>query len=200
MTRLSASDAVALPGLAVMAVGLFCFAIALLAARLRAGKEARGNATRSRRSMVGIFIQGIAILISAYGPILTTLDPLSTTALVEASTCAVLMASAVGLFVWASRTMGRNWSIVARTRADHSLVDTGPFAYLRHPIYTALFLLMIAFAIAYGHSARLILTIPLYALGTWLRVEEEERLLRRVFGTAYDAYAARVTRFVPRLF
>ena len=41
--------------------------------------------------------------------------------------------------------------------------------------------------------------VPLFALGTWIRVAEEERLLRRHFGEAYDAYAARVPRFVPGL-
>src|SRR3546814_1930029 len=54
----------------------------------------------------------------------------------QAAAVALLMATTVGLFVWASRTMGRNWSIVARTRADHRLVTTGPFAHVRseeHP-------------------------------------------------------------------
>jgi protein-S-isoprenylcysteine O-methyltransferase Ste14 len=96
--------------------------------------------------------------------------------------------------------MGRNWSVVARTRSDHELVTTGPFAWLRHPIYTALALLLIALSIAYGNAARLILALPIYALGTWLRIAEEERLLRDAFGAAYDAYAARVRRFVPGVF
>lgn len=194
------SDPVGLPGLAVMAIGLFAFLIALIAARRRAGAEQRSNATRSRRSMVGIAIQGAGIVVTAYGPIHVTLDPLSAISLIEALACAALMIATVGLFLWASRTMGRNWSIVARTRDDHRLVETGPFAYLRHPIYTALFLLMIAFALAYGHGARLLFSVPLFVLGTWLRISEEERLLRAMFGTAYDAYAARVKRFVPRVF
>jgi protein-S-isoprenylcysteine O-methyltransferase Ste14 len=194
------SDPVALPGLAAIAVGLFAFFAALLMARRRAGKEARGNTTRSRRSMVGIAIQAIGIIIAAYGPIRVTLDPLSVKALIEGLACAALMAVAVGLFVWASRTMGRNWSIVARTRADHQLVETGPFAYVRHPIYTALLLMMLAFAIGYGHVAHLLLAIPLYALGTWLRIDEEERLLAAMFGEPYARYAARVKRFVPGLF
>ena len=96
--------------------------------------------------------------------------------------------------------MGRNWSLVARTRADHQLVEAGPFAYIRHPIYSALFLLMPAMALAFGHVAHLVLSVPLYAIGTWLRVGEEERLLRATFGSRYDAYAARVKRFLPGVF
>ncbi|WP_174286836.1 isoprenylcysteine carboxylmethyltransferase family protein [Sphingomonas bacterium] len=191
---------VGLPGVASFAIGLLFFLVALLAARRRAGAEARGNATRSRRSMLGILVQGVGIVLAGFGPIDVTLDPLGATAMAEAAAVALLMAGTVGLFAWASRTMGRNWSIVARTRDDHRLVETGPFAIVRHPIYVALFLLMLAMAIAYGHVSHLIGAIPLYAIGTWLRIGEEERLLGALFGGAYDDYARRVRRFVPGVF
>jgi protein-S-isoprenylcysteine O-methyltransferase Ste14 len=61
-------------------------------------------------------------------------------------------------------------------------------------------LLLLALAIGLGNEWRLIVTLPLYALGTWLRIVEEEKLLRAAFGPAYDAYAARVKRFAPGLF
>ena len=96
--------------------------------------------------------------------------------------------------------MGRNWSVVARTRSDHELVTGGPFAHVRHPIYTALGLFLVGLAIATGNAARLLIGLPVYAIGTWLRIAEEERLLRAMFGARYDDYAARVKRFVPGLF
>lgn len=194
------NDAVGLPGLAVIAASFLIFAIALLAARTRAGTEERGNTRRSHRSVGGIAVQALAFFVASFGPQHIALDPLGTKALVEAAAVAVLMATAIGLFFAAARAMGRNWSLVARTREDHQLVQTGPFAHLRHPIYTALFLVMVAIAIAFGHTGRLLIAAPLYALGTWLRVSEEERLLRAMFGADHDAYAARVKRFVPRLF
>ena len=194
------SDPVGLPGLAAMAVGGLSFFAALFAARRRAGAEARGNTTRSRRSMLGIIVQGFGIVVAAIGSIDVTLDPLGTTALTEAAVVAVMMAGTTGLFFWASRTMGRNWSIVARTRDDHRLIETGPFAFIRHPIYLALFLLMIAMAIAYGHATHLVIGVPLFAIGSWLRIGEEERLLRAMFGATYEDYARRVKRFVPGLF
>ena len=193
-------DPVGLPGIAAIAVGLLSFFVALFAARRRARGEARGNAARSRRSMVGIAVQGFGIVLSGIGAIDVTLDPLGTKALVEGAVVLVLTASGTGLFTWASRTMGRNWSIVARTREDHRLIRTGPFALVRHPIYVALFLVMIAMAIAYGHSANLLIGVPLFAIGSWLRIGEEERLLRAMFGDAYDEYARHVPRFVPGLF
>ena len=147
--------------------------------------------------MVGVTIQGLAIGYTCLGIQRATLDPLSPKALSEAAAVALLMTATVWLFVWASRTMGRNWSIVARTRGDHALVTSGPFAWIRHPIYTAMFLMMIALAIGLGHVARLIIAVPVYALGTAIRVRIEERLLRTAFGSAYEEYAKRVKRFIP---
>jgi len=105
----------------------------------------------------------------------------------------------VGLFHAASRAMGKNWAVVARTREDHSLVTSGPFAFVRHPIYSALFLFLLALAIGYGHWRNLAVAVPLYWIMTWGRIRHEERLLRAQFGADYDAYAARVKRFLPGL-
>jgi protein-S-isoprenylcysteine O-methyltransferase Ste14 len=109
------------------------------------------------------------------------------------------MAAAVFLFSNAARAMGANWSLVARTRADHQLVTDGIFAHVRHPIYLAMALFLLALALGVGHEANLIPAAPLFVLGTWIRVHEEEKLLRAQFGDAYERYAASVKRFVPGL-
>ncbi|HEU4960286.1 MAG TPA: isoprenylcysteine carboxylmethyltransferase family protein [Sphingomonas sp.] len=192
------SQPIGLPGLAALMLGFVAFLVALIAARQRRGPKDAGE-RRSARSLVGIAIQCVAFFVASFGVRTARLDPLSTPALVEAVVIALLMIAAVALFVWASRTMGRNWSVVARTRSDHELVTTGPFAHVRHPIYTALGLFLLALAIGLGNEPRLILALPIYALGTWLRIVEEERLLREAFGDRYAAYAARVKRFVPGL-
>jgi protein-S-isoprenylcysteine O-methyltransferase Ste14 len=191
---------VGLPGLAALALGFLAFVVAVLFARMRRGAADRGPQRRSQRSIVGIAVQCLAFFLTAFGIGSAMLDPLSPLALGEAVVIALLMAASVALFAWASRTMGRNWSVVARTRSDHTLVTTGPFAYIRHPIYTAMALLLLALAIGLGNEWRLIVALPLYAIGAWLRVVEEERLLRDAFGADYDAYAARVKRFAPGVF
>lgn len=194
------SDLVGLPALIVMMTSFALGVLALIAARRRRTPEARGSGTRSRRSLVGILIQGSGMFVAGTGPVLVALPAGSPRAVLDAVAVAVLMALAISLFARASRAMGANWSIVARTRDDHQLVQSGPFAYVRHPIYTALAAFMIAMAIAYGHVSHLWVAVPLYLLGTWLRIVEEERLLRAMFGPAYDAYAARVKRFMPGVF
>src|SRR5882762_2313711 len=192
------SDAVGLPALAALALGFFTFLMALMMARYRATRTAHvATASRNNASIIWILVQGVAIGIAGFGAVRVTLDPLSAKALLEGVVVLVLMLGAVGLFDASSRAMGKSWSLVARTREEHQLVQSGPFALVRHPIYVALFFFMIAMAIAYGHTRNLIVAVPLFTIGTLLRIREEESILRAQFGAAYDAYAARVKRFVP---
>jgi protein-S-isoprenylcysteine O-methyltransferase Ste14 len=72
--------------------------------------------------------------------------------------------------------MGKNWSLIARTRSDHQLVRNGPFAIVRHPIYLAL---------------------PLYLAGTAIRIRDEEALLRAQFGEEHARYAREVPALIP---
>lgn len=192
------TDPVGTPGLMALGFGFVLFLAALLAARARGRQDAADTGGKRRNASIAwIIVQGIGIGIAGFGPVRLTLDPMSPQALMIGLVTLLLMTSAVALFDWSSRTMGRNWALVARTRGDASLVTTGPFAYVRNPIYVALGLFMIAMAIAYGHSTNLLIAIPVFVLGTVLRVRHEEIVLRAEFGTAYDAYAARVKRFLP---
>lgn len=183
------------PGPVIFFGGLVLFCALLLFAGQRAPEE--GESRRSARSIVGIVVQMLAFFAVGAGPMLIVLPPTSTPALVQAAIVLGLSAVTCGLFFASKRAMGRNWSVVARMRSDHQLVTWGPFAYVRHPIYAALFFWLLGMAVAFGHYRGLILGVPLYWVGTVLRILEEEKLLRARFGDAYDAYAGRVKRFWP---
>jgi protein-S-isoprenylcysteine O-methyltransferase Ste14 len=121
----------------------------------------------------------------------------SPAALAAAAAVAALMGSAALMFLAASRAMGANWSLAARMRDDHALVTSGIFGRLRHPIYTAMSLFLAAEALALGHYGQLLVGVPLFLIGTAIRVREEERMLSARFGAAYADYAGRVKRFLP---
>jgi protein-S-isoprenylcysteine O-methyltransferase Ste14 len=184
------------PGVAALGVGGAAFFAILLRTRLGAGSRGAGD-RRSLRSAAGIVLQMLAFAGTGFGRVIVALPPASLKAIVEAVGVALLMSSAVWLFSDAARQMGANWSLVARTRADHKLVTDGIFAHVRNPIYLAMAVFLLALAIGLGHGANLLLTAPLFALGTWIRIREEETLLRARFGDAYDDYAACVNRFIP---
>ncbi|MDB5693056.1 MAG: isoprenylcysteine carboxylmethyltransferase family protein [Alphaproteobacteria bacterium] len=184
------------PGLIFMSVGGILFFAMLIRTSLAAGASGSGG-RRSGLSRIGIALQMLGIACVGFGPTRLTLSATSPASIATAAVVATLMALAIFLFVAATRAMGANWSIAARMREDHQLVTTGVFARLRHPIYAGMAAFFLALAAALGHEAQLIAGIPLFVLGTALRVRVEERLLRDRFGAAYEAYAARVARFVP---
>ena len=101
--------------------------------------------------------------------------------------------------VWARRTIGRNWSATVTLKQDHELVTTGPYALVRHPIYTGLLFGFLGSAIALGQW-RGLLAVAIFYLAALRKYRLEERWMRERFGVAYDAYRARVKALVPFLF
>ncbi len=200
MIGIVAPAPVGMPGLVVLLLGLAALAASLLFVRFRRGRQAEAGAQVAGGSRLGIGLQAAAFLLVALGPLRPTLQAASAASVGAAVVVAVLAGSCVGIFLSAVTAMANNWSITARMRRDQDLVTWGPFAIIRHPIYTGLFAMLLAVAVAFGHWWGLILAIPLFAYGTWIRVREEERLLHARFGQQYEAYAARVKRFLPRLF
>ena len=183
------------PAPIILFAGLILFG--LLVAIQGGGRRDEVGATRSRLSVLGIMVQVLSFFAVGFGEMTFRYPATSPEAIEQAGVTSLLVAITCGLFAASKRALGRNWSLVARTRADHELVTWGPFAYVRHPIYSALFVWLIAMAVAFGHYWGLIFGVPLYWVGTILRIREEERLLRAQFDADYEAYAARVKRFVP---
>ena len=102
------------------------------------------------------------------------------------------------LFTWWARIhLGRLWSRNVARKADHHLVDTGPYGLTRHPIYTGIILATLATAVLRG-SVLASLGFVCLTVGWYVKARLEERFLREQLGaTAYDAYAKRVPMLIP---
>ena len=100
---------------------------------------------------------------------------------------------------WARLTLGSLWSSSVTRKEDHRIVQTGPYAFVRHPIYTGL--MVSAFAIAIIRGTPIAgLGFALLTFGFWLKAKLEESFLRAELGPAdYDAYAARTGMLLPFL-
>jgi protein-S-isoprenylcysteine O-methyltransferase Ste14 len=153
------------------------------------------TAARDRWSQLGIIIQSIGIGLAGFGPVRPTLSAFGGTAV-----ALLLMGGAIGLFVASSHQLGRNWSLVARTRSDHELVRTGPYSRVRHPIYLGLLLFTLALAAALGHWAQLLIALPAFFAGTAIRTRLEDRLLEQSFGNAFRDYRNSTPALIPKLF
>lgn len=100
------------------------------------------------------------------------------------------------LAVWARRNLGGNWSGAIAVAQNHELIRSGPYRWVRHPIYTAMLGMCIATAIVSGevHAAMGFIVM----VGAYMRkIPQEERTLRSVFGPAYDAYCRQTRAVVP---
>jgi protein-S-isoprenylcysteine O-methyltransferase Ste14 len=176
----------------VVAIG----AVALFRA-FRGSSERGAAAKRSWASTGGIALEAVGFAATGFGPVRVALAWSAPASLVSSLVVVLLGGSAIGLFIAATRAMGKNWSVVARMRSDHQLVRSGPFAVVRHPIYLALFLYLLSFAVAFGHIANLIVAVPFFCIGTVVRIREEEKLLRAQFGEDHARYVREVPAFIP---
>ena len=110
---------------------------------------------------------------------------------------AVLVAVGLGFAVWARVHLGRMWSGHVTLKADHAIIRTGPYGWVRHPIYTGLLLAATGTAIVQGTPGSLVGLVVL-TLGILLKIRQEEQLLRGHFGDEYRAYQREVPALVPR--
>jgi protein-S-isoprenylcysteine O-methyltransferase Ste14 len=106
--------------------------------------------------------------------------------------------TAAGLLfaVWARVHLGRNWSISVTIKQSHELVNAGPYALVRHPIYTGLLIAIVGSAMERG-DWRAVLAVLIAWAALWRKLRLEERWMTEQFGERYVAYCRRVPALVP---
>jgi protein-S-isoprenylcysteine O-methyltransferase Ste14 len=108
----------------------------------------------------------------------------------------LVVALGLGFTWWARVHLGRLWSSTVTQKKDHRIVEDGPYAIVRHPIYTGLLIAAFATAVL-AATWRAFAGAALMSLGFFLRARLEERFLRGDLGAAYDEYRRRVPMLVP---
>jgi protein-S-isoprenylcysteine O-methyltransferase Ste14 len=112
-------------------------------------------------------------------------------------TCVAVVAVGIAIAWWARLYLGRLWSGRITRKADHHVVDTGPYGMVRHPIYFGLLLSLLATALAKGTVLGLA-AFALLLLGLWIKARQEERWLRQELGAdLYADYCKRVPMLLP---
>ena len=114
------------------------------------------------------------------------------------STGLAFTALGLGFAVWARVHLGRNWSSRPTIRVGHTLVRTGPYRFVRNPIYTGLLIGFTGTAIVIGAFWAFVLILFLTA-AFLMRIREEEKLLLGEFGEEYEKYRREVRALIPYL-
>jgi protein-S-isoprenylcysteine O-methyltransferase Ste14 len=110
----------------------------------------------------------------------------------------ILVAAGLGFAIWARWHLGRNWSSSVVVKQDHTLIRTGPYRLVRHPIYSGMGLALIGTALATG-EARGFIGAALILAGFIVRLLAEEALMRNTF-PEYADYCRRTARLIPGLY
>jgi protein-S-isoprenylcysteine O-methyltransferase Ste14 len=100
--------------------------------------------------------------------------------------------------VWARVYLGGNWSSEVTIKQDHELITTGPYAVVRHPIYTGILGGLLGTAIALS-EVRGFISFALIFVVLWLKLRMEEQWMRSQFGETYATYAQQTSALVPYL-
>lgn len=109
-----------------------------------------------------------------------------------------LCALGFGLAISARWYLGRNWGMPMARKEQPELVTSGPYAFMRHPIYTGLILAMLGSAIGVNiYWALMLIPVSAYFIYSARR---EEAVMLQLFSEQYAAYMARTGMLTPRLF
>ncbi len=109
---------------------------------------------------------------------------------------AAITAAGLLFSISARRHLGKNWSQAVTVKEGHELITSGPYAVVRHPIYTGLLLGFLGSAVARGEW-RGILAVSLVLAVLWFKLRLEEKWMRAQFGESYAAYSRKVAALVP---
>jgi protein-S-isoprenylcysteine O-methyltransferase Ste14 len=153
-------------------------------------KESVAGGWRTRLtgvSAVAVFVIAVALRDAS----------LSVHSLILGAIGAVLFACGIALAVWARLHLGRNWGMPMTQRAEPELVTSGPYRFVRHPIYSGLLIAMLGTALVnnlFGLIVVALLVAYFYYCGT-----VEERNLSATFPKAYPEYRSRTKMIIPFL-
>lgn len=168
---------------------------------IRKKPETAPDATSAPKSWFGLGLQGAGFgLVWAlrrspmFSPVINGQYLLN----IAVQMLAVLIAAgSVWLAMLAIKELGRQWSLQARLIEGHKLVTTGVYQIVRHPIYTAMLGMLLATGIVFSHWMILLIAIAVFIVGTKIRTNLEEGLLRDAFGDTFETWKAKVPGLIP---
>ena len=184
---------------------IVCWWIFALTFWLRKRPPRAREAKRDRTSLLGMLLQAAAYFIVWSFPLRQKhFSPATSGSQAVEWGLALLTVSIAVASVWlvnaAARRLGKQWALAARLVEGHTLIQDGPYRFVRNPIYTGMFGMLLATGLATTQWIPLLAAIGLFIAGTYIRIRSEERLLREAFGSEFEAYARNVPALIPGVY
>jgi protein-S-isoprenylcysteine O-methyltransferase Ste14 len=178
---------------ALIEVGICWFLWSM--AFIKPRKEAKGHekVVRAPASRWGIFMNFLG-----FACVFAFVHPVGQVQWMPGLIASMVLAPLSVLLVWsATRYLGKHWRYEAALNADHELVRSGAYAWIRHPIYASMLGMLLATGLAYTWWPLLIAGVVLFLIGLEIRVHAEDRLLEERFKDDFVAYRRRVRAYIP---
>ena len=114
------------------------------------------------------------------------------------TTLSIVFLALAATLSWSSaRTLGRQWRFDAGLNADHQLVTSGAYRFVRHPIYTSMLCMLLGTGFMVAPMVLLAISTVIFIIGTEIRVRIEDKLLASHFGERFRDYQDRVGAYIP---
>ena|SRR5215472_15099533 len=156
-------------------------------------KQKRQSITLAGPTRAGLFLESLAIFMAFVFRI-----PFDAPPGVVRIGGSVLFAVVAVILSWtAVRHLGRQFRVHAGLYHDHELVRTGPYAIVRHPIYSSLLAMLGSTLFLLTPWEWAVVALTLFVAGTEIRVRTEDRLLASRFGAEFTAYQRAVPAYIP---
>jgi protein-S-isoprenylcysteine O-methyltransferase Ste14 len=169
---------------------LFWFVTSFFTKKTVEGNNSIANTILIRMAIV-IFI---VLILGQHVPFVAShLWSYSTTSGVIADVIAI---AGLLLMLWSRVVLGANWSASVVFKENHELIQRGPYALIRHPIYSGLLLMFLGESIWYGSVMWFLVLICVF-IGFWMKAQKEETLLTKHFPAEYPAYRERTKALIP---
>ena len=159
--------------------------------------QAREGAS-SRLSYIPLSIAGAYLMFSAHVPREVLRARIFNPSIVTNALGVAITLAGVAFAIWARAYLGGNWSSAVTVKVGHQLIRTGPYRWVRHPIYTGMILALLGTAMERGQVRGVIAVVLVYA-GFKMKSKIEERAMTNTFGDAYTEYRRTTGAIVPRL-
>jgi len=110
----------------------------------------------------------------------------------------LITAGGIAFAIWARVYLGGNWSSSVTVKVEHQLIRSGPYRWVRHPIYSGMILALVGTALERGQVRGLVAVVLAYA-GFKIKSKIEERTMTSTFGAEYEDYSRSTGAIVPKL-
>jgi len=111
----------------------------------------------------------------------------------------VIVLLGIALRQWSVLTLGTFFTVQVQVRSDQTVVDTGPYRWVRHPSYTAIVMSFVGIGVALENWLSLVVLIVVPSVGLVIRIRVEEKALLEALGEPYREFSATRARLIPKV-